>query len=47
MHLGAFLKLTQKTLLALFALLINAALAIPQNFVDIKPSPQQVAWQNL
>ncbi len=47
MHLGAFLKLTQKTLLALFALLINAVLAIPQNFVDIKPSPQQVAWQNL
>jgi alpha-L-fucosidase len=47
MHLRAFQKLTQKTLLALFALLISAALATPQNFVDIKPSPQQVAWQDL
>jgi alpha-L-fucosidase len=47
MRLQAFLKLTQKTLLAVFALLISASLASPQNFVDIKPSPQQVAWQDL
>ena len=47
MHLRAFLKLTQKTLLAVFALLISASLASPQNFVDVKPSPQQVAWQDL
>src|SRR6202161_4527208 len=47
MHLRAFLKLTQKTLLAVFALLISAGLAVPQNFVDVKPSPQQVAWQDL
>jgi len=47
MHLRAFLKLTQKTLLAVFALLISACLTVPQNFVDVKPSPQQVAWQDL
>jgi alpha-L-fucosidase len=43
----AFLKLTQKILIATFALLITGSLCIPQNFVDIKPSPQQVAWQDL
>jgi alpha-L-fucosidase len=43
----AFHKLTQKLLLVIFTLLISARLASPQNFVDVKPSPQQVAWQDL
>jgi alpha-L-fucosidase len=47
MHLRAFQNLTQKIFLAVFALLISASSAIPQNFIDTKPSPQQVAWQNL
>ena len=47
MHPRAFLSLTPKTLLAVFALLITASFAAPQNSVDIKPSPQQVAWQDL
>jgi alpha-L-fucosidase len=47
MRLHSFLKLTRKTLLPLFVSLISAGLAIPQNFVDVKPSPQQVAWQDL
>ena len=47
MHLRAFLKPTQKTFLAVFALLLTSSLATPQNFVDVKPSPQQVAWQDL
>ncbi len=33
--------------LAVFALLMTCCLAAPQNFVDVKPSPQQVAWQDL
>lgn len=47
MRLQEVLKLTQKTSLAFFALLITANSALPQNFVDVKPSPQQVAWQDL
>jgi alpha-L-fucosidase len=47
MHLRAFRKLTQKTLLAMFALLIASRSGTSQNFVDVKPSPQQVAWQDL
>ena len=47
MHLRVFLKLTQKTFLAVFALLFTASFATAQNFVDVKPSPQQVAWQDL
>src|ERR1700722_4001210 len=47
MHVRAFRKLTQKTLLTVFALLVSGSLATPQNFADIKPSPQQVAWQDL
>ena len=43
----AFHKLTQKLLMVIFTLLISAKLASPQNFVDVKPSPQQVAWQDL
>jgi alpha-L-fucosidase len=44
---GALLKVTQKVLFAIFASLITGSLCIAQNFVDIKPSPQQVAWQDL
>ncbi len=44
---GVFLKLTQKIWLAVLVLLIAASSATPQNFVDVKPSPQQVAWQDL
>jgi alpha-L-fucosidase len=44
---GVFLKLTQKVWLAVLVLLIAASSATPQNFVDVKPSPQQVAWQDL
>ncbi len=47
MHLRPFLKLMRKTLLAIFTCLITASLGIPQNFVEVKPSPQQVAWQDL
>ncbi|HEY2820378.1 MAG TPA: alpha-L-fucosidase [Candidatus Acidoferrum sp.] len=47
MRLQKFFKLTQKSSLAIFALLISASFATPQNFVDVKPSPQQVAWQDL
>src|ERR1700748_592304 len=47
MCLRVFRKLTQKTLFALFAFLITASLGPSQNFVDVKPSPQQVAWQDL
>ena len=36
-----------RTLFAFLALLITACSAIPQNFIDVKPSPQQVAWQDL
>jgi alpha-L-fucosidase len=44
---GVFLKLTQKIWLAVLVLVIAASSATPQNFVDVKPSPQQVAWQDL
>ena len=47
MHLRAFLKPTQKTLLVIFVWLVTAGSAMPQNFIDVKPSPQQVAWQDL
>jgi hypothetical protein len=47
MHVRAFRKLTQKTSPAVLALLISATSAIAQNFVDVKPSPQQVAWRDL
>ncbi|MBV8514538.1 MAG: alpha-L-fucosidase [Acidobacteria bacterium] len=47
MHLRPHLKLTLKALLAVFALLFVASCAMSQNFVDVKPSPQQVAWQDL
>jgi len=47
MRLQMFLELTQKTLLAVFALLLTGSSATPQNFVDVKPSPQQVEWQDL
>jgi alpha-L-fucosidase len=47
MHICAFQRLTRKTSLAIFALLISATLATAQNFVDVKPSPQQVDWQDL
>jgi alpha-L-fucosidase len=36
-----------RTLFALLASLIATTCAAPQNFTDIKPSPQQVAWQDL
>jgi alpha-L-fucosidase len=47
MHLRPFPKLMRKTFLVLVALLILSSRATPQNFVDVKPSPQQVAWQDL
>src|ERR1700759_1590945 len=40
-------SLTQKSLLAVLVLLLIASFATPQNFVDVKPSPQQVEWQDL
>jgi alpha-L-fucosidase len=47
MRLQIFLRLTQKILLTVFALLLSAGSGVAQNFVDVKPSPQQVAWQDL
>jgi len=47
MHRRTFVKLSLKTFLGASALLISASLALSQNFVDAKPSPQQVAWQDL
>ncbi|HEX3120857.1 MAG TPA: alpha-L-fucosidase [Candidatus Acidoferrum sp.] len=47
MHRRTFVKLSLKTFLGASALLISASLALSQNFVDVKPSPQQVAWQDL
>jgi alpha-L-fucosidase len=47
MRLQAIFKLTGKTLLSVFALLISGSLGMAQNFVDVKPSPQQVSWQDL
>src|ERR1700742_3305863 len=47
MQLRAFLKLTHKTLLAAFTMLTAASPGTSQNFTDVKPSPQQVAWQDL
>jgi alpha-L-fucosidase len=47
MHVRTLPKLSLKTFLAVSALLISASLAVSQNFIDVKPSPQQVAWQDL
>ena len=47
MHLRAFLKPTQKTLLVIFVWLVTAGSGMPQTFIDIKPSPQQIAWHDL
>src|ERR1700723_2513633 len=35
------------TLQAMIFICICAALSLGQNFTDVKPSPQQVAWQDL
>ena len=47
MRLPTFFQLASKICLAAFAVLASASLAAAQNFVDVKPSPQQVAWQDL
>jgi alpha-L-fucosidase len=47
MHVRTLPKLSLKTFLTVSALLISASLAVSQNFIDVKPSPQQVAWQDL
>src|SRR5262249_27226970 len=39
--------MTIRSLIALLTLLPAASSALPQNFVDVNPSPQQVAWQDL
>ena len=36
-----------RTVSALVSCLLVASLAIAQNFTDIKPSPAQLAWQDL
>jgi alpha-L-fucosidase len=35
-----------QALIAILTCLLNVG-ALPENFVDVKPSPQQVAWQDL
>ena len=35
------------TLRAMIFIFIGATLSLGQNFTDVKPSPQQVAWQDL
>ena len=37
----------QKTALVCSAILLCATVSLAQNFTDVKPSPQQVAWQDL
>jgi alpha-L-fucosidase len=47
MHSPQFADLLPKTPAMLAAVLLCCCAAIAQNFVDIKPSPQQVQWQDL
>ena len=47
MRFRKFFRLHQRTLAAALALLFGSAGASAQNFADVKPSPQQVAWQDL
>jgi alpha-L-fucosidase len=42
-----FFRLVQTTSAAAIALLLGFAGAAAQNFADVKPSPQQVEWQDL
>jgi hypothetical protein len=37
----------RKTALVCSAIMLYATLSLAQNFTDVKPSPQQVAWQDL
>jgi alpha-L-fucosidase len=37
----------QKTALVCSAIMLCATVSLAQNFTDVKPSPQQVAWQDL
>src|ERR1700730_12249535 len=47
MRFRKFFRLHQRTLAAALALLFGSAGASAQNLVDVKPSPQQVEWQDL
>src|SRR5438034_5412084 len=47
MHSSRFAQFLPKTPAVLAALLLCCYAATAQNFVDIKPSPQQVQWQDL
>src|SRR5882724_5816188 len=47
MHASQFAEFLPKTLALLAAVLLCCCAASAQNFVDIKPSPQQVQWQDL
>jgi alpha-L-fucosidase len=47
MHSPAFIHFFQKVQAALAGVLVCCCGANAQNFVDIKPSPQQVQWQDL
>jgi alpha-L-fucosidase len=47
MHFPAFTQFFQKAQAALAGVLLCCCGATGQNFVDMKPSPQQVQWQDL
>ena len=47
MKCSRFVAYLQKTLVALTSVLLVCLPANAQNFVDMKPSPQQVQWQDL